>query len=119
MNQTETATEQLFSYGTLQIEAVQLATFGRRLAGQPDTLVGYRQVMIQIQDQDFVAKHGDQPQRNLHFTGKASDCVEGTVLALTKQELAQADAYEPVEYKRVRVQTKSGLHVWLYVSSEA
>lgn len=31
----------LFSYGTLQQEAVQLSTVGRRLAGQADELVGF------------------------------------------------------------------------------
>ena len=31
----------LFSYGTLQQENVQLATFGRRLEGRPDRLPGY------------------------------------------------------------------------------
>jgi hypothetical protein len=35
-------TEKLFSYGTLQYEAVQLDTFGRTLLGQKDVLLGYR-----------------------------------------------------------------------------
>jgi hypothetical protein len=34
--------EYLFSYGTLQDEAVQLATFGRRLSGEPEVLEGFR-----------------------------------------------------------------------------
>ena len=37
----------LFSYGTLQQEDVQLATFGRRLTGVSDALVGYRE-LVQI-----------------------------------------------------------------------
>ena len=40
--------ENLFSYGTLQSEAVQLATFGRRLEGKADRLIGYRVSMIPI-----------------------------------------------------------------------
>ena len=40
----------LFSYGTLQQEGVQRAAFGRRLAGVSDTLVGYRQSMVAIED---------------------------------------------------------------------
>ena len=47
MNTTEEL-EHLFSYGTLQTEAVQLATFGRKLVGEPDTLLGYRQTMIAL-----------------------------------------------------------------------
>ena len=38
--------ENLFSYGTLQSVAVQLATFGRRLAGKADRLIGYRVTLI-------------------------------------------------------------------------
>jgi len=34
-------TEKLFSYGTLQIESVQLDSFDRKLIGQPDVLLGY------------------------------------------------------------------------------
>jgi len=32
----------LFSYGTLQEESVQPATFGRRLQGSKDELVGFQ-----------------------------------------------------------------------------
>lgn len=32
--------ERLFSYGTLQLEQVQLTTFGRKLDGQPDDMRG-------------------------------------------------------------------------------
>ena len=118
MSLAEQATERLFSYGTLQTEAVQLATFGRKLAGQPDRLVGYRLALIEIQDQAFVATSGTAQHRNLQFTGSASDFVEGMVLTLTSQELEQADAYEPVEYKRVSVQLNSEMNAWVYVSTQ-
>ena len=117
MSLEETETEHLFSYGTLQTEAVQLATFGRKLAGQPDALVGYSLTMIQIEDQDFVATSGTAHHRSLQFTGSASDFVAGTVFTITKQELEQADAYEPVEYKRVVVQLRSDMNAWVYVST--
>ena len=118
MSLEETATEHLFSYGTLQTEALQRATFGRRLEGQPDHLVGYRLAMIEIQDQDFIATSGTAHHRNLQFTGNASDFVAGMVLTWTKQELEQSDAYEPVEYKRVLVQLKSGMKAWVYLSTQ-
>jgi len=116
MSLEEKETENLFAYGTLQIEAVQLATFGRSLEGQPDMLVGYRLTMIQIQDQNFGALSGTAHHRNLQFTGSASDLVEGTVFTVTKKELEQADAYEPVEYQRAPVQLRSGTNAWIYVS---
>ena len=43
MPPTESDTQLLFSYGTLQLEAVQLATFGRKLAGTADGLPGFEQ----------------------------------------------------------------------------
>ena len=36
----------LFSYGTLQQDDVQRATFGRLLTGQRDTLPGYLQEIV-------------------------------------------------------------------------
>ena len=42
----------LFSYGTLQLESVQLATIGRTLAGFADTLPRFARSMISIEDAD-------------------------------------------------------------------
>lgn len=111
--------ENLFTYGTLQIEEVQLATFGRRLEGQADALPGYALKTIEIGDQDFVAKSGTTIHRNLQFTGDPSDFVEGTVYSVNRQELEQADAYEPDGYKRVLVQLRSGAKAWVYLNMEA
>jgi gamma-glutamylcyclotransferase (GGCT)/AIG2-like uncharacterized protein YtfP len=116
MSIEEEDTENLFLYGTLQTEAVQLATFSRRLAGQPDALVGYSLTMAQVQDQDFVDKSGTAHHRNAHFTGNAWDLIEGTVFTVTRQELEQADAYEPADYKRVLARLSSGVKAWVYVN---
>lgn len=110
--------EYLFSYGTLQTEAVQRATFGRRLEGHPDELIGYRLRMIQIKDQDFVALSGSEQHRAISFTGHASDTVNGTALKVSEQELVQADGYEPSGYKRVLVTLRSGVGAWVYVNDE-
>jgi gamma-glutamyl AIG2-like cyclotransferase len=112
----EQKTESLFSYGTLRLEDVQLATFGRRLEGRPDVLIGYRLVQITIEDKDFVAKSGTAEHRNLQFTGNASDFVEGTVYSVTMEELEKSDAYEPEGYERVLVQLKSGSNAWIYLN---
>ena len=109
-------TENLFAYGTLQTAAVQLATFGRRLEGKPDALVGYSLTMIEVQDQNFVATSGTAHHRNLQFTDHPSDFVEGTIFSVTKEELEQADAYEPADYKRVLVQLRSGANAWVYLN---
>jgi gamma-glutamylcyclotransferase (GGCT)/AIG2-like uncharacterized protein YtfP len=112
-------TENLFTYGTLQSEEVQLETFGRRLEGHADALPGYTLKTIVIEDQDFVAKSGTEIHRNLQFTGDPSDFVEGTVYSVTLQELEQADSYEPDGYKRVLVQLRSRAKAWVYLIMEA
>lgn len=112
-------TENLFSYGTLQSEAVQLATFGRRLEGKPDRLIGYRVTLIPIRvpiSKQLSASLDATHHRNIQFTGIRSDIVEGTVFTVTKQELELADNYERVaDYVRVLVQPASGKNAWVYL----
>ena len=110
------ATELLFSYGTLRNEEVQLSTFGRKLEGSPDTLIGYRLTMIRIMDEHFVETSGTAHHRNLQFTGSESDLVEGAVFRVTTKELELADTYEPEGYKRVQATLKSGATTWVYVN---
>jgi gamma-glutamylcyclotransferase (GGCT)/AIG2-like uncharacterized protein YtfP len=112
----ETLTENLFSYGTLQDEEVQLATFGRRLKGLPDALVGYKLMLTPINDKAFIDASGAVNHRNLQLTGDRSDVVEGTVFELSRNELELADAYEPSDYQRERVRLRSGLTAWVYLN---
>jgi hypothetical protein len=115
MQLEEKETENLFSYGTLREEAVQLDTFGRKLEGSPDALFGYRLVMIRIEDQAFVVKSGTADHRNIQFTGSPSDFAEGIVFRVTEKELEHSDAYEPAGYGRVVVQLRSGISAWVYL----
>ncbi len=112
--------EHLFSYGTLQLEAVQLSTFGRRLAGQADQLPGFRLDLLEIQDPAVVATSG-QTHHPVLVRCAAGDTpgspIPGTVFAITPSELAQADAYEVAEYQRVRVALVSGRQAWVYVDA--
>lgn len=41
LTDNQVQTELLFAYGTLQLEAVQMSTFGRRLNGTSDALQGF------------------------------------------------------------------------------
>lgn len=116
MSLDEAVTENLFSYGTLRQEEVQLATFGRRLDGRPDRLVEYKLTMTEVRDQNFVAANCAM-QRTVQFTGSASDFIEGIVFAVTREELERADKYEPLDYERVRVQLESGLDAWVYLQT--
>ncbi|HKR77011.1 MAG TPA: gamma-glutamylcyclotransferase family protein [Rhodanobacter sp.] len=110
--------EHLFSYGTLQDAAVQLATFGRRLDGLPDALPGYRLEQLAIRDARVVATSGAAHHPIAMRSDDATDRVHGTVFRLTPQELAQADAYEVDDYRRVAVTLASGLQAWMYVRAE-
>jgi gamma-glutamyl AIG2-like cyclotransferase len=107
----------LFSYGTLQQEAVQLSTFGRRLVGSPDQLVGFAQSVFRVEDPDFVATSGKADHAMVKFTGNRDDRVSGTVFEISDGELARADAYEPAGYERVSTTLASGREAWVYALS--
>jgi len=107
----------LFSYGTLQQEGVQRSTFGRRLKGEADELVGYSQTMVKIEDADVVAKSGKTHHPIVAYSGRDGDRVSGTVFEITDAELAAADAYEVDAYKRVSAPLASGRRAWVYVDA--
>jgi hypothetical protein len=107
----------LFSYGTLQQENVQLATFGRRLEGTKDSLVGFERSMMAIDDPDVVRTSGKSHHPVVRFTGAAAAFVEGTVFEVSEAELAQADRYEVAAYTRVSARLLSGRDAWVYVDA--
>jgi len=109
--------ELLFSYGTLQLEAVQLSTFGRTLAGTPDELPGFAQSMMKIEDAAVVATSGKTHHPIVTFTGRESDTVAGTVFQITREELLNADKYEVAAYTRIAALLRSGVRAWVYVDA--
>lgn len=110
--------ERLFSYGTLQLESVQRATFGRLLAGKPDALVGFRLGQLAIRDPEVVRTSGVSHHPIVHATGDHADRVPGVVFEVTPAELAHADAYETDDYARLRVRLASGTRAWVYAAPE-
>jgi hypothetical protein len=119
----EVYSELLFSYGTLQLEAVQMATFGRQMAGTSDALSdaleGFELVLLKIEDQTVVAISGSAEHTLAKFTGRASDVVPGTVFAVTPEEIQNADKYEVAAVKRVAVVLQSGVRAWAYVDARS
>jgi hypothetical protein len=109
------ATERLFSYGTLQLPAVQLANFGRLLEGAADVLTGYVLDKLEITDEEVVAESGERFHWIAVKTGDAHDRVEGVVFLITPAELAAADVYEAEDYARVEEAFASGAKAWVYV----
>lgn len=115
MEKSSDATVLLFSYGTLQDRAVQLASFGRELAGSSDALPGYTTSLLAIRDQSVIEKSGKSHHAIAERSGNLSDQVPGMVFRITPEELLAADRYEVSDYTRVQVTLKSGLRAWAYV----
>ena len=107
----------LFSYGTLQQEAVQMATFGRLLRGQADELVGFEQGLLKIEDAEFVARSGMAYHAIAKVNGRGDSRVRGTAFEVSESELAKADQYEPAGYKRVTAKLASGKQAWVYADA--
>ena len=117
MTVNEARPEFLFSYGTLQLEAVQMATFGRQLAGTSDALRGFEVALLKIEDETVIAISGTAHHTMARFTGRASDVVSGTVFAVTPDEIQNADKYEVAAVRRVAVVLQSGVRAWAYVDA--
>jgi gamma-glutamyl AIG2-like cyclotransferase len=114
---TVDATELLFSYGTLQLEPVQMALFGRSLVGTPDVLPGFKQTLLEIDDEATVRMSGKTHHAMAEFSGNPSDAIRGTAFELTLAEVESADKYEVAAYKRVAVTLGSGRRAWAYVDA--
>jgi hypothetical protein len=94
----------LFSYGTLQQDAVQRSLFGRLLRAQPDELLGFERRPFS----------GNPVHSIVRFTGNAENRVPGTALEVTEAELAITDRYEPPGYSRISTTLASGQTAWVY-----
>ena len=106
----------LFSYGTLQLDDVQHATFGRRLRGDADALVGFATGSVPIDDPTAVAATGRTHHANAVRTGRLDERLPGTAFEVSDAELAAADRYEqPARYIRIETALASGRRAWVYV----
>ncbi len=106
----------LFSYGTLQLEKVQIENYGRLLIGQKDTLFGYKLDKLKITDIE-VLKISDKEFHPIAVkTYSPNDVVEGTIFEITEEELIETDKYEVSDYKRVLETFASGKKAWVYVA---
>ena len=109
----------LFSYGTLQQEDVQLSTFGRKLDGEKDLLVGYEPSLVRIADPAVAERLKRTHHDNVKATGDDWSTVQGTVFDVTDEEIARADAFEAqYNYKRIHVPLASGKEAWCYVHAD-
>lgn len=108
----------LFSYGTLQLEAVQRAVFGRLLTGQADAMVGWTQVPLTITDPGVIETSGKTVHTIAKRTGDPADRVPGVVYFISAAELEAADRYEVDAYGRVEVELASGRKAFVYIGND-
>ena len=108
----------LFSYGTLQLDAVQRSTFGRELQGSSDALIGFLLAQTSIDDAAVVALSGQPRHPIARYSGCHHHRIPGTVFELSDAELQHADRYEIEAYKRVMVDLESGRRAWAYVDAD-
>jgi len=118
VNINQPATEFLFSYGTLQLEAVQMATFGRLLSGTSDALTGFELATLKIEDEAVIAVSGKAEHTIAKFTGRDSDEIPGTVFSVTLNDIENTDNYEVDACKRISVNLRSGIRAWVYVDAQ-
>lgn len=98
----------LFSYGSLQRTEVQVATFGRPLAGSADELQGFDLIPPGV---------GGSPHANVVPSGSTGR-VRGMAFDVTESELSAADEYERRDgYVRVMARLTSGRSTWVYIDS--
>lgn len=108
----------IFSYGSLQLESVQVSIYGRGLRGEPDELVGYVRTLVEVPKWHKAAASGLTHYANVEPTADSGSRIAGTVLELTEVQLAVTDAYEQdAEYIRVTADLASGQSAWVYVSA--
>ena len=107
----------LFSYGTLQLPEVQLATYGRRLEGSPDVLPGYRLLRLPDRDPTAVRISGTKTHMVVRRTGDPADRIAGVVFLLTEEELAATDRYEGSDYGRAELVLESGRRASVYIEA--
>ena len=58
MNKSGAYNQRLFSYGTLQLESMQLEVFGRLLNGKRDILFGYTFGSMVVSDEEVIRSSG-------------------------------------------------------------
>lgn len=97
-----------------------MSTFGRRLSGQRDDLLGFEPSLVAIEDPEVVARLGRTHHANVTFNGNEDSSVVGTAFEITDAELASADKFEAAFfYKRITAPLASGKQAWVYVDEQS
>jgi len=104
----------IFTYGSLQSEAIQMKIFGRILKGEREVLLGYSLFSILLEDENQAVIS----YPIISKSDKKEALIEGIVFEITATELEMADAYETENYTRIFLSFESGKKGWVYVAPE-
>ena len=94
----------LFIYGSLQNNEVQMHLFGRLHPGRKATLEDYK--LVDFLDSDNQVYPTIEKEKGLSVVGK--------LITLSDEELKKADDYEGGQYKRIEVTLVGGQRAWVY-----
>ncbi len=95
--------ENLFIYGTLRDDTVQMKVIGKHITGTQDTLLKYEKSTIDINGRTYpIALPNEKSQ------------IDGETIKLTQEELAKVDEYETDAYQRVKIILASNTEAWVY-----
>lgn len=97
--------ERFFSYGTLQDSNLQQKLIGRKMSGKNDSVSGFRQEEIEIENGIYWILIPDN---------ESVQMVSGQVFEITPAELEAFDVYEGSEYQRSVVTLNGGITAWIY-----
>lgn len=103
--------ENLFAYGSLNDREVQENIFGRVLTGTPDILVGYVVKKIEIEEEFGLVSYPI-----ITATENPDDIINGFRYELSEILIQQADNYEGIHYKRLKVELQSKNLAWTYTA---
>ncbi|WP_299248461.1 gamma-glutamylcyclotransferase family protein [uncultured Lacinutrix sp.] len=106
----------LFSYGTLQLNTVQLENYGRLLNGEKVSLKQYKLDKLKITDAKVLKASGKEFHPIALKTNNVNDSIEGTIFKITEKELIETDKYEVSDYKRILETFSTGKKAWIYIA---
>lgn len=105
----------LFACGTLTLEKVHLALFGRVLPYEEDALPGYTTRTVVLEDEEILSTTGSATHLSMVPCGAPGAAVQGRAMQLTNAELTRMDPHQNDHHRRKRVTLASGREAWAYL----
>ncbi|RYD61468.1 MAG: gamma-glutamylcyclotransferase [Sphingomonadales bacterium] len=105
----------LFACGTLTLEKVHVALFGRVLDYEEDALPGYTARTVLLEDQEILSTTGSATHLSMVPSDAPGAAVQGRVMHLTEAELTRMDPHQSEHHRRTRVTLASGREAWAYL----